>query len=190
MKRRTYTNLVICAMLLALGYVLPTFTGSIRAIGKMLTPMHFPVLICGFLCGAPYGAFIGFLLPFLRSFFAGMPPLFPNACAMAVELCTYGAVSGILYRALHGKDRKGKSKLFALYLSLVSAMLLGRFAWGLVTWLLLGTAGKAWSLAAFFTGAFAAAVPGIILQLILIPTVVLACSSGEPPRAPRDHTLD
>ena len=40
-------NLVLAAMLTAVGIVLPFFTGQIPQIGNMLLPMHLPVLVCG-----------------------------------------------------------------------------------------------------------------------------------------------
>ena len=50
----------------------------------MLLPMHLPTLLCGFLCGGPWGAAVGFLAPLMRSAILGMPPPFPTAVAMAV----------------------------------------------------------------------------------------------------------
>ena len=79
-------NLVLAAMFLALALVLPFLTGQIPQIGGMLLPMHLPTLLCGFLCGGPWGAVVGFLAPLMRSAILGMPPPFPTAAAMAVEM--------------------------------------------------------------------------------------------------------
>ena len=38
-------SLAVAAAMLALGYVLPFFTGQIPQVGKMLCPMHLPVLL-------------------------------------------------------------------------------------------------------------------------------------------------
>ena len=48
-------KLTLSALFLALGLVLPLITGQIPQIGKMLLPMHIPVLLCGMVCGWPYG---------------------------------------------------------------------------------------------------------------------------------------
>lgn len=160
-------NMVIAAMLLALGLVLPFLTGQIPNIGNMLLPMHIPVLLCGLICGWQYGAVIGLILPLLRSALFGMPELFPRATAMAFELMTYGLVIGLLY---------GLSKwqcIRALYRSLIVAMLAGRAVWGLVQTIQLGLSGSALTWKVFFAEAFINAVPGIIIQLILIPAIMV-----------------
>ena len=93
-------KLVLASLFLAIGLILPFFTGQIPAIGNMLLPMHIPVLICGFVCGWKYGFLVGGIMPILRSFLFGMPVIFPNAIAMAVELATYGACTGIFGKKL------------------------------------------------------------------------------------------
>ena len=80
---RSVKNLVVAALMLALAYVLPNFTGNIPQIGSMLLPMHLPVLLCGFLCGGVWGAVVGFVAPLLRSVLVGVPPMFPTAISMA-----------------------------------------------------------------------------------------------------------
>ena len=89
-------KLTYAALFLALAMVLPFLTAQIPEIGSMLSPMHIPVLLCGFLCGWPWGLAVGFIAPPLRSVLFGMPAMFPGAAAMAFELATYGAVSGLL----------------------------------------------------------------------------------------------
>ena len=154
-------------MFLALAYVLPFLTGQIQQIGSMLLPMHIPVILCGFLCGAPWGAVVGFLAPLLRSMILGMPVLFPNAVSMAVELCVYGLMAGIMYRMLP------KKKSF-IYVALIVSMLSGRLVWGAVQFSIMGFDPSAFGLAAFTAGAFTNAIPGIILQIVLIPVLVMA----------------
>lgn len=166
--KRNIKNIVFAAMFLALGMVLPLLTGQIPQIGNMLLPMHIPVFLCGLICGWPYGAVIGFALPLLRSVVFGMPVFFPAATAMAFELMTYGFVSGFLYS--HSKWQCIK----ALYRCLIAAMLAGRAVWGVVQTIQLGLSGSAFTLQIFLTEAFLNAIPGIILQLVLIPAVMLA----------------
>ena len=52
-------------------------------------------------------------------------------------------------------------------------MVAGRLAWGLVKIILAGVQKTTFPLSAFFAGAITGAIPGIILQLILIPVVVM-----------------
>lgn len=159
-------NITLAAMFMAIGIVLPIFTGHIKAIGKMLLPMHFPVFLCGLICGWQYGAVIGFILPLLRSVMFGMPPLYPSAMAMSVELLTYGLVSGLMY----GHVRR--QNIATLYLSLVTAMVAGRAVWGAAEIILLGVKGNTFTWSAFLSGAVLDAVPGIVMQLILIPAIM------------------
>ena len=97
-RRLTYT-----ALYLAIALILPFITGQIPEIGAMLSPMHIPVLLCGFMCGWPYGLAVGFIAPLLRSVLFGMPAMFPGAMSMAFELAVYGSMTGILYRLLPRK---------------------------------------------------------------------------------------
>lgn len=161
-------NIVLSAMFLAIGLVLPFFTAQIPQIGQMLLPMHIPVLLCGFVCGWQCGAAVGFVLPLLRSAIFGMPVFFPAATGMAFELMTYGLVAGLMYSLSKWKC------MLALYRSLVIAMLAGRAVWGIVQTVQLGVFGDGFSVQMFLAGAFINAIPGILAQLILIPLVMLA----------------
>ena len=157
-------KLTYSALFLALAMVLPFLTGQIPEIGSMLCPMHIPALLCGFMCGWPWGLAVGFISPLLRSM-SGMPPIW-IAIPMAFEMATYGAIAGLLYRKL---PKTG----WRIYASLISAMVAGRLVWGLVKFLLAGLQGTEFSLALFLSGAVTTAIPGIILQLILIPILVV-----------------
>lgn len=168
MKNSALKNLVLSAMFLAIGIVLPFFTGQIPQVGKMLLPMHLPVFFCGLICGWQYGLAVGLVLPVMRSAMFTVPVMFPTAIAMSFELATYGAVAGFLY------NRSKWQCIIALYRSLIIAMLAGRLVWGTVQAVLLGFSGNAFTLSAFFAGAFTTAVPGIILQLVFIPAVMVA----------------
>lgn len=159
-------NLVMAAMLLAVGMVLPFFTGQIPQIGSMLLPMHLPVLVCGLICGWPYGGIVGFILPLFRYVLFGMPPM-PNGFAMAFELAAYGMIIGFLYN--HSRWQC----IVSLYRSLIIAMLGGRIVWGAVRIVMTGMAGEAFTWQMFMAGAFLNAIPGIILQLVLIPSLML-----------------
>ena len=161
-------KLTLSAMFLALGLVLPFLTGQIREIGNMLLPMHIPVLLCGLICGWPWGAAVGLVLPLLRSVTFGMPPLYPTAVAMSLELLTYGLVVGLVWGLVR------RQNLGTLYCALLLAMVAGRLVWGGAMVLLLGLQGGAFTWEAFLAGAVLNAVPGILVQLILIPAIMAA----------------
>ena len=161
-------KLTLSAMFLALGLVLPFLTGQIPQIGNMLLPMHIPVFLCGLICGWQYGAVVVFILPLFRSAVFGMPVFFPTATAMAFELMTYGLVAGLLYSLSKWQCIR------ALYRCLVIAMLAGRVVWGVVQIIQLGVTGGGFTWQMFMAGAFLNAVPGIVVQLILIPVVMLS----------------
>lgn len=159
-------RMTFAAACLALCMVLPFLTGQIPQFGRQLSPMHLPVMLCGFLCGWPWALAVGLIAPPLRYLLFGMPPLFPNGVGMMAELAVYGAVTGLLYAKLP------KCPVY-IYLSLILAMLVGRAAWGATRWLLT-CFGGAFTLQAFLGGAFINAWPGIVCQLILLPPLVMA----------------
>ncbi len=160
--------MTLTAMFLAIGMILPLFTGQIPQIGSMLLPMHIPVFLCALICGEKWSTPMAFILPLFRSLIFGMPPLYPTALSMAFELATYAFVAGYLY----GHSRWQCSK--ALLRCIVIAMIAGRVVWGIVQLLLLGIGGKAFTFQAFLAGALLNAIPGIIIQLILIPAIMIA----------------
>ena len=147
-KRRTMQDLAVAAMMLALGYVLPFFTGNIPQIGSMLLPMHLPVLLCGLICGWQYP--------------------FPTGIAMAFELAAYGSIAGSLYA------RSRWQCVAALYRCLIAAMIGGRVVWAAVRVVLSGVSGQAFTWQMFLSGALLTAIPGILLQLAFIPLMMVA----------------
>lgn len=171
-------KLVLAALFLAIGVVLPTATHSIPNAGSVLLPMHIPVLLCGLTCSWQYGLLCGLLSPILSSLITGMPPaaVLP---AMVCELAAYGLLSGLSARFVHTGNR-----LADLYLQLISAMLLGRAVYGAMNALVF-RAGT-YSMEVFLTAAFVTALPGILIQLILLPSLILALERAgilKPPYA-------
>ena len=160
-------KLILAALFLALAYIMPFLTGQIPEVGSMLCPLHIPVLLCGFICGAPWGLVVGFVAPLLRSFMLGMPPMFPTAVCMAFELATYGVVTGVFNKMLAGKKLR-------VYISLIAAMIVGRVVWGLVSIVIYGVTNAAFTWQIFIGGALLNAIPGIVLQLIVVPVLVMA----------------
>lgn len=167
MKQFSAKRLVLAALLIAIGFVLPFLTGQIAEFGRLLSPLHIPALLAGFLVGWPYGILVGFLLPVLRSLAFGMPPLVPVALAMAFECAAYGFFTGFLYEKLP------KKPLF-VYVSLIAAMLLGRVVGGVVSIPLLALKSMPYGIQAFFSSYFVGTWLGIIVHIALIPPVVFA----------------
>lgn len=159
-------KMILAALFLALAYVMPFLTGQIPEIGSMLCPLHIPVLLCGFVCGWQWGLAVGFIAPLIRSLTLGMPPLFPTAVSMAFELAVYGAMTGLLHKIFSHKKR-------LIYCSLIIAMIAGRIVWGIAMFICMGINGGAFTFAAFLAGAFTNAIPGIIVQIVIIPVIVM-----------------
>lgn len=160
-------KITLSAMFLALAFVMPFLTGQIPQIGSMLCPMHIPVLLCGFFCGPTWGLSVGFIAPIFRSFVLGMPPMFPTAFSMAFELAAYAFIAGLLHNKL-------PKKKVSVYISLLCAMIAGRFIWGIVMFCWMGFDSAKFGLNTFLAGAVINAIPGIILQIILIPILVIS----------------
>ena len=165
-------RLAYSALFLALALVLPFLTGQIPTIGKALSPMHIPVMLCGFLCGPLWGAAVGAVAPLLRSVLFGMPAMFPGGVAMTFELTTYGILSGWLYRLLPRKP-------WSVYVSLLVAMVCGRLVWGAARFALAGLSGSEFPFSAFLAGAVTGAIPGIILHIVLIPLLVMGLERAK-----------
>ena len=165
-------KLVYAALCLALCMVLPFLTGQIPEIGNMLCPMHIPVLLAGFLCGPWWAMGVGFIAPALRYLLFGMPALLPAGIPMMFELLTYGLVVGLLYHLF-------PKKTAYIYVSLIGGMIAGRIIWGIAAIIVFGAMSKTFTWAAFFAGAVVNAIPGIILQVILIPVLVLALQKAK-----------
>lgn len=172
LKDTKLKTLLTAAMFLAIGLLLPFLTMQMQKTGNMLLPMHIPVMLCGLICGWQYGLAVGFILPLLRSFLFGMPVLYPSAVSMAFELATYGFVSGFLY------SRSKYRCLKALYRCMITAMISGRIVWGVTQAILLGFGGG-FTFSAFIAGAFLNSIPGIILQLILIPIIMVSLKRAK-----------
>ena len=179
MKLSYAKKLVYTAVCAALCVVLPMAFHTIQNAGSIFLPMHIPVLLCGLMCGWPYGLICGILGPLLSSLLTSMPPaaMLPS---MMVECAAYGCVAGLMMKLVHTKK-----PVADLYISMVTAMAVGRVLAGLAKSLIFspGTAPFAWVTTSLVTG-----IPGIIIQLVLIPLVVIALTRAKllPPRYPQN----
>lgn len=155
-------NLVTTGVLIGLGVLLPIAFHMVGAMGQIFLPMHIPVLITGLLLGGKFGLVAGILTPLLSSLLTGMPPVMPVMPMMMVELMTYGAISGYLYH----------QHRVSLLLSLIGAMFSGRLmALGAVYVMALLVQIKLTPIA-YITGAFVTGLPGMAIQLAVVPLLV------------------
>ncbi len=165
-KLSNLTKCAATAVCMALCVVLPMALHAVPNAGVLLSPMHIPVLLCGLVCGWPFGLLCGIAGPALSSFITGMPV--PGYLpVMAIELALYGLTSGLLMRVV----RTGRL-MADLYISLAGAMLAGRVITGIARSLIF--AAGTYSLELWVSGYFVSSFPGIILQLILLPILYLA----------------
>ena len=170
MKQKSTKSIIFTAACIALCVVLPMAFHSIPGGGNIFLPMHIPVLLCGMVCAWPYGLVCGLLGPALSSIITSMPPaaILPS---MMVECATYGAVAGILMAVV-----RTKKTWLDLYISMIVAMFFGRFISGVVQSLILapGTPMFAWVTTSLVKG-----LPGIAIQLVLLPTLVYALTRAK-----------
>lgn len=168
MKNKHLQQLAFSGVMLALALLLPFISAANTELGNMLSPMHLPIMLCGFVCGWKYGLVIGASAPFLRMFIISMPPIH-KAVPMAFELAVYGAICGILYNVF-------KKKFYGTYITLVVAMIAGRIVHALVKFSLAKLAIfdklNSFALGAYMTESVLQAWPGILLQLLLVPALV------------------
>lgn len=165
----TVKRLVTTAICAAMCVVLPIAFHAIPNAGSVILPMHIPVLLCGLVCGWPYGLVCGLLGPFLSSF-TGMPPM-AVLPGMMVECGVYGMVTGLGMKYI----RTGKP-MADLYISMLSAMVLGRVVAGLAKALIFapGTPAFAWVTTSLVMG-----IPGIVIQLIVMPLLIAALTRAK-----------
>ena len=182
-KNDTLYRMIVTAVLLALGLILPFLTGQLQAFGKLLSPLHIPVLICGMTCGWVWGGALGLVLPLLRMALFGMPAA-PMAYPMTFELCAYGVLTGLLYPWLRQAlcEKLGASRIVVMLASLGLAMVGGRIVGGIAKALLLwgGVIGGApLTFGAFVTSYFVDTAVGAVVHLIVVPAVVLALEKAR-----------
>ncbi len=162
----TVKKSALCAVCIALCYVLPLTLHGVQDAAKVLCPMHIPVFLCGLVCGWQYGLFCGIAGPALSSAISAMPPA-AYLPAMMVELAVYGGVSGLMMKLVHTK-----STYADLYISLVSAILSGRILAGVAkTYIFMS---GSYGMKAWIAGSVIESLPGTVIQLVLIPSLVFA----------------
>ena len=162
MIKLTSKDITLTALFITLGVTLPMVFHQMALAGRIFSPMHIPVFLAGIFVGPVSGLIVGLVCPGMSFLLTGMPP--PYAVPlMSLELPVYGVSIGILMRVIK-----------VPVLSLLLAMILGRlaFALGLFVFglfLSLPYGPKAFIKISVITG-----LPGIAIQLILIPLLIEA----------------
>ena len=170
-------NVVTCAMLAALAVVLSAtfhhFAGANWQIAILFSPMHFPVLLMGILCGPWLGLIGGTLTPVI-SFLMSGGPAYTTLVPMIFELAMYGFLTGML-RSVFLKNPK--INRFASVIALVLAMIGGRLLNAIVGGIIESASAGINFFVAFgkkLLGNFTSTWVGIIVQLVLIPAILFA----------------
>ena len=167
---KSLRNMIMASILIAVGITLPMAFHTIQGAGRIFLPMHIPILLCGLLLGWKYGLAVGILTPLLSHFFTGMPPG-PMLPGMLFELTAYGAAAGLLTQIVRTKNTCAN-----IYIALIGAMLIGRILMGILNALIFSVG--EYSVQVWLTASFAAALPGIAIQVVLIPIIVLALNKA------------
>lgn len=164
-------KLIISALCTALGLILPVVFHGIPNAGMVILPMHIPVLLCGLLCGPVFGLACGVITPCISSFLFVMPPA-AYLPGMVCELAVYGLFAGLMIKLI-----KTRSQIANVYIALLSSMLLGRIVYGITNALIFNFGN--YSIQMWLTGVFITAIPGIIIQLVFIPLIVIALRKSK-----------
>ena len=170
-------RLLITAILLAVGMVLPFLTGQLQSFGQLISPLHIPAFICGLTCGWGWGAALGLVLPILRGLIFGMPPFPAVGLPMAFELMFYGLVTGVAYPLLRKAFRD--KRLVAMLIAMIVAMIVGRCAGGAAKAVMMGLQGQGYAFSAFLASYFTGTVVGAVIHLIVCPLIVLALEKAK-----------
>lgn len=161
MKKISTRDLIMSGLFVAIGVLLPMVFHSFNMLGKIFLPMHIPVLVAGFFLPPVVALAVGMIVPLLSSVLTGMPLLFPMAIIMMFELGAYGFLVAWM-----------KEKVSSTYIVLGSAMLAGRVIAGLVVFVLSTCFGVKLNAMLFIKGAILTGLPGIVVQLLMVPIVV------------------
>lgn len=162
-ENKKIKKLSLLAICIALCTVLPLAFHMIPNGGNVFLPMHIPVLLCGLTCGWLAGFICGLIGSLLSSLLTSMPTL-AYLPFMMVECATYGCISALMLNTIKTSNEKSN-----LYLSLIIAMISGRIVSGIVKAIVYGSS---YTFSAWLTASFVTAIPGIIIQLILVPSVI------------------
>lgn len=155
-------DLVIAAILLAIGIAIPMAFHLSGINGDLFSPMHIPVLLTGLMLNPSLGLIVGMLTPILNLIIIGVPEI-PFLWIMIVELGLHGLMGGVFYKKIGLK----------LIPSLIFSILLSKVGGILSIIILNSTLGlNLPDPFVFLKDTTIFAMPGIIIQFLIIPTLV------------------
>ncbi|MDK9711981.1 ECF transporter S component [Acidaminobacter sp.] len=161
-------SLIRGALIIALGLLVPTVFHLTSVSGSIFLPMHLPIL-AGAVFVNPWIALIaGALTPLTSAIATGMPPLFPIAFLMAFELAAYGWTMSWLIN----------KRRINVYAALVVSMLVGRVVLGLAAVVTTSVFAVQLNPVMYMKGAILTGLPGMALQLLVVPVLIKALSSS------------
>lgn len=171
MVRKQTLKLTFAAMFLAISVLIPSLFHMFSISGNIFLPMHIPVLVCGFWLGWQYGFAVGLAAPIINSIVSGMPPM-AKVPFMMMELAVYGLAAGIFYITLKFNNKRKNGFCWGIFPALILSLIAGRAIYALAltvgTYLLHINCGTAVAVIdATITG-----IPGILIQLVMVPMLV------------------
>ena len=165
MKQEKTRELVLAALILALGIIIPAIFHYTGINGRVFLPMHLPVLVGGLVLSPGYALMLGIFTPLINSVLTGMPPIFPVAITMAIELGIYGLMASVLRRHFN----------LPTLVSLIITIFIGRVLAGLANYVFAIIFNlDVVSPLTWVAGTIATGIPGIIAQIVIVPFVVSA----------------
>lgn len=161
---RKINEMIKCSALIGIGVLMPIILHLFGAAGPVFLPMHIPVIVGGFVLSAPYAAIVAIVTPIVSSLLTGMPPVYPILPIMVIELTCYAIVVNVAYNKLK----------ISAPLSLLMSLILGRIGAGVMVAVLVLTMELNLDPIMFVKSAIITGIPGLIVQVIVIPRIVKA----------------
>ena len=129
--------------------------------GLMFLPMFLPIILSGYFLDLPGAILVGLLAPWVSGVVTGMPPLIPVAPIITVQVVSAVSMVSYLYHR----------KRIHYFLCLVAGIVAERFSLILMMYLVAPLLNLPPKLLSW--GSFIYSLPGIVLQLFVIPVVLL-----------------
>lgn len=156
----TIVSIIMAVLAPQIAHVLGRAFGVEKAIGEIILPMHFPVILVGVLAGPYAGLITGLMGPLASSLLIGMPAMV-KLPFMMIELGVYGLVAGLI-----------RNTRLNMVLKVLIAQLAGRVIRALAIIIAVSGFGNPnLEIAAIIPG-YVKGIIGIALELALIPLIM------------------